>query len=274
MTQESLAPHLLEEKRGHVFLLTMNRPASRNAISPEMACRLSDALERFGSDDNLRVLVLTGAGDKAFCSGGDLGLMLPLLTGARVPDTDWDHRLLADQSIMDRAALRHVQIDKPIISAINGVCMAGGMETMLATDIRIASETAIFGLPEAKLGLIPFAGSLVRLPRQLPQAIAMEMLLTGDSIDVNRAQVLGLVNQVVPQCDVLPMALKMAEKIARNGPVAIQQIIKTVRLASGASLEDGFTLEDEAKSIVMQTDDAREGPKAFMEKRVARFVGK
>ena len=274
MTAEPSEPHLLEEVRGDILLLTLNRPEARNAISPEMACRLSDAYARYAEDDELRVLVLTGAGRKAFCAGGDLALTMPLLSGAREPQDDWDRRVLDDPSVMDRSALRHSAIDKPIIAAINGACVAGGLETMLATDIRIASETARFGLPEAKRGLIPFAGSLARLPRQIPHAAAMEMLLTGDMIDAERALAIGLVNRVVPQAEVLARALCAAESIAENGPLAIRQIKRTVRLATGLALEQGFALEDEAKRIVMASKDAREGPLAFMEKRPARFEGR
>lgn len=274
MTDLQQEPHLLEDRQGHIMVLTLNRPAARNAISPEMACRLADAFDAFAKDDELRVLVLTGAGDRAFCSGGDLALMLPLLTGARQPETEWDHRIIADRTIMNRSALRYYELDKPIISAINGACLAGGMETMLATDLRIASEDAIFGLPEAKRGLIPFAGSLVRLPQQIPQALAMELLLTGDHIDAQRAFTMGLLNRVVPAEQVLPTALAMAETIAANGPLAIRQIKRTVRRTFGASLEDGFRFEDEAYETVVQSSDAREGPRAFMEKRPARFTGR
>ncbi len=274
MTELEHEPHLLEERQGHLLVVTLNRPAARNAISPEMACRLADAFARFAADDDLRVLVLTGAGTQAFCAGGDLALTLPLLTGARQPETEWDRRLLADRTIMDRSALRNVEIDKPIISAINGACLAGGMETVIATDLRIASADAVFGLPEAKRGLIPFAGSLVRLPRQIPHAVAMELLLTGDFIDADRALAIGLINRVVPQHEVLAIALSMAETIAANGPVAVKQIKRTVLRAFGASLEDGFRFEDEAYDIVVRSDDAREGPRAFMEKRRARFVGR
>lgn len=274
MTDIQQEPHLLEDRQGPIMVLTLNRPAARNAISPEMACRLADAFERFAHDDDLRVLVLTGAGTHAFCSGGDLALTLPLLTGARQPETEWDRRIIADRSIMDRSALRNFDIDKPMISAINGACLAGGMETMIATDLRIASVDAIFGLPEAKRGLIPFAGSLVRLPRQIPQALAMELLLTGDFIDAQRALSIGLVNRVVPTEEVLATAMQMAETIAANGPLAIRQIKRTVRRTFGASLEDGFRYEDEAYEIVIQSSDAREGPRAFMDKRPARFIGR
>nr|WP_280890642.1 enoyl-CoA hydratase-related protein [Jiella mangrovi] len=264
----------MQEVRGEVFLVTLNRPAARNAISPQMACLLSDAYARFAGDDDLRVLVVTGAGDRAFCSGGDLALTMPLLTGAREPEDEFDRRVLEDPAVMDRSALRHTSLDKPIVCAVNGACVAGGMETMLATDIRVVAQNARFGLPEAKRGLIPFAGSLARLPRQLPHAIAMELLLTGDMIDAERALSCGLVNAVVPQEEVLAEALAIAGRIAANGPLAVRQIKRTVRLATGVPLEQGFELEDEAKRLVMASSDAREGPRAFMEKRPARFTGR
>lgn len=266
-------PHLLVERNGHILTLTMNRPQARNALSPEMCCRLADAYINFSMDDNLRVMVLTGAGEHAFCAGGDLALTLPLLTGARLPENDWDHKILQEPKIMNISVLRYFDIDKPIIAAINGACLAGGMETMLASDIRISSHNAKFGLPESKRGLIPFAGSLARLPRQLPHAVAMELLLTGDLIDAERAYHLGLINQITEPRNVLPLAMEMAERIAANAPIALREIKRTTRLASGASLAEGFALEDEAKAIVMATRDAREGPQAFMEKRPARYLG-
>jgi Enoyl-CoA hydratase/carnithine racemase len=267
-------PALLSETRDGILLLTLNRPQARNAISPEMACRLSDAFAAFAEDPDQRVCILTGAGDKAFCSGGDLALTLPLLTGARKPETEWDHRVLDDPTVMSRSALRNFELNKPIIAAINGACLAGGMETMLATDIRIAASHATFGLPEAKRALIPFAGSLVRLPRQVSYCVAMEMLLVGDSLDAESARLAGLVNYVVPPEEVLPRAWALATKIAANGPVAISEIKRTVLASSGRTLEEGYVLEDAAKDRVMATSDAREGPRAFMEKRQPAYVGR
>ncbi len=267
------APHLLIEKRNGIALLTLNRPHARNAISPQMACLLADALADAAADDAVCVVVLTGAGERAFCSGGDLALTLPLLTGARLPENPWDHRLLDDPGVMARSAMRDYAFDKPVISAINGACLAGGMETMLATDIRIAAEHASFGLPEVKRALIPFAGSLVRLPRQISYCQAMELLLLGDLVSAPEALRMGLVNQVLPAAEVLPRAMELAARIAANGPVAVRQIKRTVRASSGVTLEEGYRLEDAAKRIVMATDDAREGPLAFMEKRPARFTG-
>ncbi|MCK8779442.1 enoyl-CoA hydratase-related protein [Rhizobium sp. NTR19] len=267
-------PALLSETRDGILLLTLNRPQARNAISPEMACRLSDAFAAFAEDPDQRVCILTGAGDKAFCSGGDLALTLPLLTGARKPETEWDHRVLDDPTVMSRSALRNFELNKPIIAAINGACLAGGMETMLATDIRIAASHATFGLPEAKRALIPFAGSLVRLPRQVSYCVAMEMLLVGDSLDAESARLAGLVNYVVPPEEVLPRAWALATKIAANGPVAVSEIKRTVLASSGRTLEEGYALEDAAKDRVMATSDAREGPRAFMEKRQPAYVGR
>ncbi len=191
-------PHLLSELRDGVLLLTLNRPAARNAISPEMACRLADALEGAAADDAVRVVVLTGAGERAFCSGGDLALTLPLLTGARAPADAWDRRLLEDPSVLERSAMRDVALDKPVIAAVNGACLAGGMETMLATDLRVAAEHASFGLPEVRRALIPFAGSMARLPRQIPYCQAMELLLLGESVGAHEALRMGLLNRVVP----------------------------------------------------------------------------
>ena len=266
--------HLLLERHEGVLLLTLNRPAARNAISPEMACRLADALDAAASDDAVRSVVLTGAGEQAFCSGGDLALTLPLMTGDRPPADKWDRRLLDDPAVIDRSALRDVDFDKPIVAAINGTCLAGGMETVLATDIRITAAHARFGLPEAKRGLIPFAGSLVRLPRQVPYCRAMELLLLGETIGAEEALAMGLVNQVLPGPEVLPRAMAVAERLAANGPVALREIKRTVRASSGLPLAEGYRLEDESKRVVMATEDAREGPRAFMEKRPARFTGR
>jgi enoyl-CoA hydratase len=264
---------LLYEKHGEIALITINRLEARNAISPEVACRLADAFTDFAEDSALRVAILTGTGERAFCSGGDLGLTLPLMTGARAPETEWDHRLLREPEVMSRSALRDWELNKPIIAAINGACMAGGLETVLATDIRIAADHATFALPEVKRGLIPFAGSIVRLPRQVSYCMAMEMLLVGDAMDATTALQAGLVNRVVPADQLMDTAWSLARKIAANGPFAVQQVKQTVLASSGRTLVEGYALEDAAKEAVMATEDAREGPRAFMEKRPARFRG-
>jgi len=162
-------PDLLYEKRDGIAILTLNRPEQRNAFSPETMVRLAAAWIDFRDDDSLRVAILTGAGDTAFCAGGDLGRLMPLFTGAREPEDEWDRRLMDDVAgVMSTALLRPFELYKPIIAAINGYAVAGGAEILQSTDIRIASEEASFGLSEVQRGLVPGGGSMVRLPRQIP----------------------------------------------------------------------------------------------------------
>lgn len=264
---------VLYEKNGPVAVITLNRPAARNALTPEMLCRLADAFVDFRNDAQLRVVILTGAGDLAFCAGGDLGCTLPLMTGARRPADDWDRRVLDEPQVMAASSLRDFPLHKPVIAAVNGACLAAGFEILLGTDIRIAASHSVFGLPEVQRALIPFAGSLARLPRQIAQAHAMEILLTGRPVDAQRALQIGLVNHVLPASEVLPKAMEMAQQIAGNGPLAVQQVKQTVFAASGQPLHIGFELENDSKRRVLASQDAREGPLAFMEKRLPRFTG-
>ena len=267
------AQALLYEERQRVAVITINRPAARNSITPEMACRLADAFDAAEADPAVRAVVLTGAGDRAFCSGGDLGTMLPLLTGDRAPETAWDHRVLNEPGLLDRSALRGDSFGKPVIAAINGACLAGGFETMLGADIRIAASHASFGLPEVCHGLIPFAGALTRLPQQIPFVAAMQLLLTGAPVSAAEALRIGLVNEVLPAAEVLPRAMALADRIAANGPIAVQRLKRTVLQATGQPLRVGFALEDDSRRVVLATKDAREGPRAFMAKRAPRFEG-
>ncbi|RYY97922.1 MAG: crotonase/enoyl-CoA hydratase family protein [Comamonadaceae bacterium] len=267
-------PPVIYRKHGAVAHVSLNRPAARNALTPEMLCRLADAVVDFNADDSLRVLVLGAEGAQAFCGGGDLARTIPLLGGARPPEDTWDERVLNDPVVMPASSLRAYPLDKPVIAAINGACYAAGFEIMLGTDIRIAAEHATFCLPEVKRAVVPFAGSMVRLPRQIPYALAMELMLTGDPIDAATARGMGLVNHVVPAGDVLPRAMEMAERIARNGPLAVRKLKQTVTAASGLPLEQGYALEDATRRIVLTSDDAQEGPRAFMEKREPRYTGK
>lgn len=264
---------VIYRKLGAIAHVSLNRPSARNALTPEMLCRLADAVIDFQNDDALRVLVLGAEGTQAFCAGGDLALTIPLFGGARAPADAWDRRVLEDPLVMPASSLRDYPLDKPVIAAINGACYAAGFEIMLGTDIRIAAEHATFCLPEVKRAVVPFAGSMVRLPRQVPHALAMELMLTGDPIDAHKALGMGLVNHVVPAGEVLPRAFAMAERMARNGPLAMRRLKQTVTAASGLPLEQGYLLENETKRIVLGSDDAREGPRAFMEKREPRYTG-
>ncbi len=266
--------HLLTEARDGVLTLTLNRPDAGNALSPEMLVRLAQAWYAFRDTDDLRVAILTGAGDEHFCVGGDLKRTMPLLTGARLPEDEWDERLLGDMRQFTDAILRGFDLYKPVIVAVNGSAIGGGTELTNACDLRIAAEHAIFGLPEAKIGLLPGGGSISRLPRQIPYAKALEMLLVGDPIDAHEAQRLGLLNYVVSKDRLLDQARELATKIAANGPLAVRKIKEAIVRSSGVPLAEALHIEGEVSVDVLNSQDAREGPRAFKEKRAPRFTGR
>lgn len=262
------------ERRGHVAVITLNRPEARNALNPEVLVRLSRAWTEIDEDDAVRVAVITGSGDKAFCSGADLGQLIPLTTGARQPADEYDEAVVADATLGRRAMLRDWTPSKPVIAAVNGHAIAGGCEIVQGTDIRVAADTARFGVQEVRWGLYPLGGSSVRLPRQLPEAIAMELLLTGDLLDADTCLRYGFVNHVVPQDQVLAKALEIAEKIAANGPLAVKAIKAGAREAMGRPEGEALAIELRWGGPVFRTQDAVEGPRAFMEKRPPEFKGR
>ncbi len=267
-------PDVLYETRGAVAWVTFNRPQRKNTWTAESFVLLSEAWRDFAANPALRVAVVTGAGDEVFSAGGDLSALIPLFTGARQPETEMARRFLADPGCADRALMKAEVLAKPVIAAINGLAYGGGLEIMLASDLRIASEHARFALPEVKRAIVPGAGSMVRLPRQIGYARAMELLLSGEPIDAERALAWGLVNAVVPAAELLDRVEAWARRLARNGPLA-QQAIKRVALeTAGMPLEQAFALERAEAAKVMASSDAREGPKAFIEKREPRYVGR
>ena len=264
---------LLYEKEAGVVTITMNRPERRNAISPEMMVRLGEAWVDFQQDDDLRVAILTGAGTESFCVGGDLQLLIPLFTGARQPESEWDQKLMGNLGFTMTSLLKGFELYKPVISAVNGTATAGGCEILQATDIRIASTNARLGLAEAKRGLVPGGGSLVRLPRQIPYCKAMEILLLGDLIDAEEACRIGLINEVVSPEALLPRAREIAAKLAANGPFALRKIKEAVLRTSGLPLNEAHDIENQLSGEVMSSADAREGPRAFVEKREPNWKG-
>lgn len=268
-------PDLLYEKRDGIAILTLNRPERRNAFSPELMVQLAEAWVDFRDDDSLRVAILTGTGNVAFCAGGDLGRLLPLFTGARQPEDEWDHRLMGDvANIMSTALLRPFELYKPIVAAINGYALAGGSEILQSTDIRIASTTSSFGLSEVQRGLVPGGGSMVRLPRQIPYCKAMEILMLGDRISAEEAHRIGFVNEVVAPDQLMSRAFEVAERLVKNAPLALQAIKEAVIRTSGVELEEAYRIEHELSGRVTRSADAREGPRAFMEKREPVWTGK
>jgi len=267
-------PHLLVERRDDgVMILTMNRPAARNALSPQMLVQMAEAWREYRESRDLRVAILTGAGDEDFCAGGDLKLTMPMMTGARQPEDEWDHRLMGDLTLFTDAILRDFELYKPVICAVNGRALGGGTEIMQATDLRVAVESAVFGTPEARVGLLPGGGSLTRLVRQVPWARAMEILMLGQPFSAQQALDMGLVNYVVPTGGALERALELAGALAECGPLAVQKIKEGVLRGSGRPLEEAIAIENEVSAVVMGSKDAREGPRAFKEKRKPNFTG-
>ena len=266
---------LTYEKSDSIARITFNRPEVRNAMDPETIVRLADAWADFAADPEMRVAIITGAGDTAFCAGADLGKLIPLFSGARPAETDWDHKLLANRAMMSTALLKsEPPIYKPIIAAVNGFCLAGGTELIQGTDIRIAAPHARFGLTEVSRGIIPAGGSLARLARQIPYCKAMEILLTGQHMTAEEAWRIGLINEIVPSEDLLRRAEEIAQAIAANGPIAVSACKEAVIRSSGLSLTEAYAIEAEVSGRVMRSEDAKEGPRAFMEKRQPKFTGR
>jgi enoyl-CoA hydratase len=264
---------LLVERRGAILQVTFNRPDKKNAVTPEMVVRLAEAWKQLRDDAELRVAILTGVGD-AFCAGVDLGRLIPLLSKSRPPEDEFDRALVTDRSIFQAAFLRRFEIWKPIIAAVNGFALAGGMEILQATDIRLAAPEATFGLSEPKRGIIPGGGSTVRLARQIPYVAAMRILLTGSPISAEEALRAGFVNEIVPREKLLGEAYAIAEEIAENAPLAVQKIKESVVRSSGLPFDDAFAIEDDVVKTVLRSEDAKEGPRAFMEKRKPDFKGR
>lgn len=268
------AEPILFDKRDGVAYVTLNRPDKRNALDPEMVVRLADIWDDVSADDGVRVVLLTGAGDRAFSSGGDLGTLIPIMMRTREPADEWEERLYARRSLLHKALLRNDTFFKPVVAAVNGPALAGGTEFLLGTDIRVAAEHATFALTEVRRGLIPGGGSLARLARQLAWVDAMEMALTGEPVDAAHALRIGLVNRVVPAADVVTVAERFARTICLGAPVALAKSKEAIVRTNGRPLDEAFAIETECTIANARTEDAKEGPRAFMEKRDPVFQGR
>jgi len=262
-TTDTGAPHALTERRGHVLIVTMNRPQARNALSGPMMALMRQAWDEVDRDPGIRVAVLTGAGG-AFCAGADLKAMAD-----SHPD-DAFRRGDVDLSVIE-PLLKGRRLTKPLIAAVEGPAIAGGTEILQATDIRVAGESARFGISEARWGLFPLGGSAVRLPRQVPYTVAADLLLTGRHITAAQAREVGLIGHVVPDGQALARALEIAEEIAANGPVAVRAILRVIRETEGMAEDEAFAVESRIGMAVFASEDAKEGPRAFAEKRRPEF---
>lgn len=251
----------------HIVTITLDRPEAMNAIDAESHQALIEAWIRFRDDPDAWVAILTGAGEKAFCAGADLKKLIPqAAAGGRVARGHNDLGL--------GGLTRGLEIWKPIIAAINGYALAGGLELALASDLRVAAEHATFGLPEVRWAIMPGAGGTQRLPRTVPLSRALEMILTGEPIDAREAQRIGLVNLVVPAAEVMPAALRWARTICERGPLAVRAAKEAVWRGLDLPLADGLRLEAFLSGTLRGTEDATEGPRAFAEKRRPVFKGR
>lgn len=261
-------PHVLVERDGHIAVVTLNRPKVLNAMDLRLLAELADAWKMIDEDDDVRVAILTGAGGN-FSSGADLKLM-----HKDQSDSPFHARFREDPELHWKAFLRNQRLRKPLIAAVEGIAYGGGTEILQGTDIRVAGKSARFSLSEVKWGLYPLGGSVVRLARQIPYTKAAEILLTGASISADEALAFGLIGSVVEDGEAMTRARKLAGKIAANGPLAVQGILRSLR--EGEALTEAEAL---AKDIaigwpVHQSEDAKEGARAFREKRPAQFKGR
>ena len=255
------------EKDGRIAIITMNRPDKHNAIDPQTSYELHAAFCDFRDDDELWTAILTGAGEKSFSTGNDLVAMAQMMAGGGE-----EMRKYAGAPF--GGITRKFECWKPIIAAINGYCLAGGMEIAASCDIRVAAEHATFGVPEVTRGIIPGASGTQRLPRMLPKGIALEMLMTGARFDAEWALRHGLVNYVVPAEQVMPKARELAETICANAPLAVRAVKESALRGLELSLEEGLKQENEFSRKVITSEDAREGPRAFAEKRKPEWKGR
>jgi enoyl-CoA hydratase/carnithine racemase len=243
-----------QERRGNVALLTLNRPDARNAISPEVSREMVAILDGIEGDGSVRAVVITGAGP-VFCAGADLKVVAQG-RAAEIANVKGNF-----------AGIVRRDFPKPLIAAVNGPALAGGFEIVLACDLVVAADSARFGIPEAQRGLMAAAGGLIRLPKRVPLAIALELAMTGDPIDASRALALGLVNRVVTADAVVSEALALAERIGENSPIAVRMSRQLVREAAEMSEADGWRRTNELVVPVFESGDAVEGATAFAEKR-------
>ena len=252
---------LIYEVKDKVAYITINRPEVMNAMDPEVYAELSKAWIDVRDNPEVWVAIVTGAGEKAFTAGADLKAFIPRATEKA------DFWLTQTNMLLNRG----LEVWKPVIAAVNGYCLAGGVTLLFSTDIRIAAEHAVFEISEVKRGILPANGGTQRALRQLPYAVAMEMLLLGRRLKAQEALTYGLINKVVPLKDLMPVAEQYARQLIENGPLAMRAIKELAIRSQSLALDQGLRLEESFQQFLRTTEDAKEGPKAFAEKRKPKY---
>lgn len=257
-----------------VALIGLNRPEAKNALDAGILLELGSAWEEVAKDDSIKAAVLYSALPDIFCSGMDLKTVIPVMTGVRAAETEAEKWLAGNPHRIFRSMLRQREWDKPVISAVHGLCLTGGFEMVMGTDLRVASEDAAFQMREATYGIMPIGGSNVFLPRQIPLAAAKEIMVLGDVIPAGRLYEWGFLNRVVPKEKLMDEAMAIARRICNNGPLAVQGIMRCMRETAEMKVDDAMNKEIEIGLPIFSSADAKEGVAAFREKRKAEFKGK
>ncbi|MEO2169051.1 MAG: crotonase/enoyl-CoA hydratase family protein [bacterium] len=264
---------LIKEREGHLLILTLNRPEKKNPFNPEILCKLCDAWNEIDQDDDIRAAILTGAGGN-FSAGADLDQLVGRMMSGEPAQNAFEQRCRDEPSILLSGFLKDRYPTKPLIAAIEGACYAGGTEILQGFDIRIAGASAKIAISEVKRGLFPMAGSTVRLRRQIAFTHAAELLLVGEPLTATRAFEIGLIGHVVPDGEALGKAKEIGQKICANGPLAVKNIKRSIIETEFLPEAEAYKREMELGLEVMSSKDAREGPRAFLEKRKPNFTGK
>lgn len=258
-------------KEGHIAKVGLNNPDSKNALGPDNLKELFDIWNECAADKSVRVIVLYSALEDIFCSGMNLKTAIPILTGMRAPETEGEKFLFHDPKFWGKAMLKYKEFDVPVIAAVHGYCLTGGFEMAMGCELRVASEDAVFQMRETTLGIMPIGGSNVFLPAQVGATRALEILLTGDNFSAATLYEWGFLNRVVKKEKLMDEAMKLADRIAGNGPKSIRGIVRCSRQIQGKSMDDAFNTEIEIGAPVFSSDDAREGILAQKEKRKPNF---
>ncbi len=265
---------VLFEKKGHIAYVKLNRPEAKNAFSPELIFKVGEVFDRINADNDLWVVIVGSSTPGIFSAGADLKLLLPLMSGKRPPADEYDRNAFYDRQAFLRGTLKYGMTDRPIIAAIDGHCYAGGFEAVMGSDIRVASERSMFGLPEVKRGVVAWGGGISRLASQIPLAKAMEMNLTGEPFSAQQMLELGFLNAVVPSDQVWQKAEEYAAKIAENAPLSVRVAKSGILKCLGRQPYDAFQIEIEVAQPIRTTHDAEEGSRAFFEKRKPVWKGR